>query len=258
MKHLASSLIILCVLFSGQSLAQSSPQEEKEARELAAKFSILFSETQDLTPIIKDLYFKDFAERYKAFKAKTIKANPVDLYFSPGLEYNSQLLTAAAAKDWQDFYVATNNLLLLGFIRGLKANPDGTRDVKISDLYPPKVLELLHANSLLANMVVRKGPTKPVSTVEEMKAATATLSQAVSIMHEQQKGGPLISKKDELTKLMMEDEFFKPRVEVVDEEFFGFPKGTRVLFIRTPIGLQLMLARDAERLRIFWTEIITE
>jgi len=57
---------------------------------------------------------------------------------------------------------------------------------------------------------------------------------------------------------MMNDEFFKPRVEVLDESFFGFAARTRILFIKTPVGLQLMLARDGDRLKIFWTEIITE
>lgn len=264
MRHLASSLIILCVLFSGQSFAQSNPRseatkaEEKEARELAVKFSLLFADTQDLTPIIKDLYFSDFVERYRTFKTKTLKTKPVDLYFAPGLEYNSQLLTAADSKDWQNFYVATNNFLMLGFISVLKANPEGTGEIRVSDIYPSKVIELLHKDPILANMIERKGPAKAVGTVEEMRAATATLSQAVTMIHDQNKSGPLITKKDELAKVMMEDELFKPRVQVVDDDFFGFPKNTRVLFIRTPIGLQLMLARDADRLKIFWSEMLSD
>jgi len=32
----------------------------------------------------------------------------------------------------------------------------------------------------------------------------------------------------------------------------------RILFIKTALGLQLMLARENERLKIFWTEIIAE
>ena len=57
---------------------------------------------------------------------------------------------------------------------------------------------------------------------------------------------------------MMNDEFIKPRVKVLDESFFGFAKGTRILFIKTPLGLQLMLARDGDRLKIFWTEIMAD
>ena len=266
MKHLVISMILMCLLFCGESPAQSiqrteqhraTKTEEKEARDLAIKFTIEFAETQDLTPIIKDFYFRDFVERYKGFKTKALNTKHVDLYFAPGLEYSSQLLTTADSTDWEGFYVATNNFLLLGFISGLKAYADETQDIRASDLYPSEVIELLHTNPTLANMIERKESVKAVGTVGEMKAATATLSRAVAMIREKNKGGPpLITKKDELTKVMMHDEVFKPRVEVLDENFFGFPKNTRILFINTAIGLQLMLARDADRLRIFWTEII--
>ncbi len=259
MKHLATTLIIVCLLFCGESPAQSIQRteehratnaEEKEARDLVTKFTIVFTETQDLTPIIKDFYFRDFVERYKGFKTKALNSKHVDLYFAPGLEYSSQLLTAADSKDWEGFYVATNNFLLLGFISGLKVYSNETRDIRASDLYPSEVIELLHSNPTLANMIERKESVKAVGTVGEMKAATATLSQAVAMIREKNKGGPsLITKKDELKKVIMHDELFKPRVEVLDENFFGFPKNTRILFIITPIGLQLMLARDADRLR---------
>ena len=265
MKQLATSLIVVCLFFCGESLAQSVPRtaehqptnaEDKEARELAVKFTIAFSDTQDLTPVIKDLYFRDFVERYKHFKTEALKSRQVDLYFAPGLEYGSQLLTAADSQDWQDFYAATNSFVMLGFISGLKASSNETQNIKASDLYPPEVIDLLHTKPTLANMIFRKNPGKAVGTVEEMRAATATLSQAVTMMREKYKGGSLIRNKDELTKVVMVDDYFKPRVEVLDEEFFSFPKKTRFLFINTPVGMQLMLARDADGLRIFWTEII--
>jgi hypothetical protein len=147
----------------------------------------------------------------------------------------------------------------LGFISGLKVYSKETRDIRASDLYPSEVIELLHTNPTLANMILRKEAAKAVGTVGEMRAATATLSQAVAMIREKNKGGPpLITNKDELTRVIMHDEFFKPRVEVLDENFFSFPKNTRILFMNTPIGLQLMIARDADRLRIFWTEVIAD
>lgn len=266
MKYLVISFILMCLLFCGESPAQSIQRteehratnaEEKEARDLAIKFTIDFAETQDLTPLIKDLYFRDFVERYKGFKTKALNNKHVDLYFAPGLEYSSQLLTTADSTDWKDFYVATNNFLLLGYISGLKNISDETQDIKATDLYPSEVIELLHTNPALANMIERKESGKSVGTVGEVKAATATLSQAVAMIREKNKGRPLISKKDELTEVMMHDEVFKPRVEVLDDNYFGFPKNTRILFINTAIGLQLMLAKDTDRLRIFWTEIIS-
>jgi hypothetical protein len=261
----AFSLIIylLITVSAAGSIQTGKPRpteaEEEEARELALRFTIQFAETQDLNPIVRDLYFSGFVERYKSFKIKELNQKPVDLYFAPGLDYSSHLLATAHSKDWEDFYVATNNFLLLGFISALKRQSDDTRDVKASDLYPSEVIELLHKNSALANMIVRKGRGNPVSTVAEMRAATATLVQAVTIIRAKQQGRPRgITNKAELTMIMMNDNFFEPRVEVLGESLFNFPKGTRVLFMKTPLGLQLMLARDTDRLRIFWTEILEE
>ncbi|MFN2406729.1 MAG: hypothetical protein ABR594_11800 [Pyrinomonadaceae bacterium] len=108
-------------------------------------------------------------------------------------------------------------------------------------------------------MIVRKGRSKPVGTVAEMRAATATLAQAVTMIRAKQQGRPpRITDKAELTTIMMNDGFFEPRLEVLDESIFNFPKSTRILFIKTPLGLELMLARDTDRLRIFWTEIIAQ
>ena len=266
MTHFAFSLISLCLLLSSGSPHHSLPRtaelqairvEEKEARELATQFTIRFTETQDLSPVISQLYFRDFIERYKSFKTKELNTKSVDLYFAPGLDYNSQLLVADS-EDWKAFYVATNNFLLLGFISALKSQSHETANIKPSDLYPSEVIELLGKNPTLANMILRKKQSKSVATVGEMRAATATLAQAATIIREKKGRPPQITHKEELIRIMMTDEFFKPRVEVLDESFFGFAKGTRILFIKTPLGLQLMLAKDGDRLRIFGTEIITD
>lgn len=266
MKHLVCSLIFVYLLVIGVTPAWSIPQklgplptkaEEKEARELALHFTIKFTETQDLTPIIRDCYFSDFVERYKSFKVLQLNSKQVDLYFAPGLDYSSALLATANPEDWERFYVAANNFLLLGFISALKRQSDEAPNVQPSDMYPSEVTELLHKNPALANMILRQGRGNPVRTVAEMRAATGTLFQGVTMIRAKQKGSPpVITDKAKLTSIIMNDDFFKPRVEVLNESFFGFSKGTRILLINTPIGLQLMLAADTDRLRIFWTEII--
>jgi hypothetical protein len=265
LDHFASTLISLCLLLSSGSPPQSVPRtvelpamnvEEKEARELAIQFTIRFTETQDLSPIIRELYFRDFVERYKSFKTKE-HTKLVDLYFAPGLDYSSQLIEADS-KDWEGFYLATNNFLLLGFISALAGQSDETANIKPSDLYPSEVIELLGKTPALANMILRKKTVKPVATVGEMRAVTATLAQAATIIRQKKGRPPQITDKEELIRIMMNDELFKPRVEVLEESFFGFARGTRILFIKTPLGLQLMLARDGERLKIFWTEIMAD
>jgi hypothetical protein len=88
LKHLACSLIFVYLLGIGVTPARSLPQtlglqatkaEEKEGRELALQFTLEFTKTQDLTSVIRNYYFSDFAERYKNFKLHDLSSRPVDL-----------------------------------------------------------------------------------------------------------------------------------------------------------------------------------
>ena len=105
----------------------------------------------------------------------------------PGLEYNSRLLAKAGSEDWLRFYTAANNFMLFGFMSAIKNSRDGA-DISERQMFPSTVIKLLNTNPTLANMIVRKGQSKPVSSVGEMQKATATLDEAVSLMRQQTKG----------------------------------------------------------------------
>lgn len=244
---------------------EATEAENQEAREIVIQFTARFAETRDLTPIVNEHYVSDFIERYKKFKEEglspTVKSNSDSLYFAPGLDYDSRLLSEAGQEDWRRLYIAANNFLLVGLVSVLKKTPDDATDIKVTDIYPPSVVKLLDGNPNLANMIVRKRRSKAISSVEEMRAVITILEQAVAIMQRRQPGKPISAgDKDwaDGVKMIREDEFFGPLVEVTDEEFFGFPKGTRILVVKTPLGLRLMLARDGAKLKIFWTEIMAD
>ena len=233
--------------------------EDTEARALTLQFIIRLSETRDLSGVVSDLYFTDFIERFRKSKANDTGPGQVDLYFAPGLEYSSRLLTEGESKDWRRLYAAANEFLFFGFVNVLKNTSDVTKDIKETDMFPAGVIKLLNGNSILAGMIVRKPGVKAIGTVEEMRAVTATLEQAVAMMREQQKQGPpVIKHKDELIKMARSDSFFQPCLEVIDDGFFSLPKGTRVLFVKTPIGFQLILAREQDRLKVLWSEALHE
>src|SRR2546429_8900242 len=107
-------------------------------------------------------------------------------------------------------------------------------------MYPSSVIKLLDKNPNVANMILRKGPSTPVSTVEEMRDVTVILEQADAIMREKFGSKSLLKVDSKELLEVIKDDFFKPQLEVVDEEVFGFPKGTRILIMKTPLGLQLM------------------
>jgi len=230
----------------------------QESRQLAIEFTTRYLRTTDLSLLIKDLFVKDFIERYKEAKLrKTVNPSP-SVYFVPGLEYNSRLLAEAGPKDWLRFYTAANNFVFFGIMSGIK-NSKNAANISANEMYPSGVIELLSTNPSLENMIVRKGKSKPVSSVVEMQKATATLEQSVSIMQQKAKSqSPLNINEKELIKAMEEDEFFRPTLTIVDDQLFGLPKGTRVIFINTPILFRLMLIKtNSTKLEILWADPFT-
>lgn len=248
------------LLAATHSDEQLTEIEKKQAREIATQFTSRFAETADLNLLVKDLYRSDFVERFKKDRSRDLAGgSALDLYFVPGLDYNSRLLTEASAEDWQRFYIAANNFLFFGFVSGIKNFSGGNKDFKSTDLYPSAVIKLLDSNPNLANMIVRKGKGRAVSSVEEMQKATATLEQAAAITRKKQSGKPLGSiNARELTRLMKEDELFRPQLEIVKDESFGFPQGTRFVFINTPLLFRLILVESDGELKILSAEYVVD
>jgi hypothetical protein len=260
-------LIILVLTINGMGLNLRPPGSDQqltdgdlqEARQLAIEFTTGFLRKTDLTPLVKELFISDFIERYKSHKSKDLALNSsTDLYFVPGLDYNSRLLAEAGPEDWLRFYTAANNFVFFGFVSGIK-NSRNAADIKPTEMYPPSVIKLLATNETLANMIVRKGKSKAVSSVAEMHRATATLDQAGALMRQQWKGqSPVKIDEKEMIKAMQEDEFFKPILETVDDQFFGLDQGSRVIFINTPILFRLILVKaNNSKLEILWAEPYT-
>jgi hypothetical protein len=266
MRFLSAALMVVLCAAANLGLpfaaAQNpSPQvtetEIRESQEIAVEFTLRFAEMKDLA---KELYFDDFMARYVKFRVGAPDFNHGShVYFAPGLEYDSGLLTVGTVADWQRLYLAANNFLLFGFIRGMTRVSKDADDVKAGDIYPSSVIRLLAKNRHLENMIVKKGAQQPLSTVEEMRDTAATLEQANAILRQEFGSKSLLEvSREELSKMIKPDTFFKPQLEVLDEPYFEFSKGTRLLFINTPLGLRLMLARDGDKLKIFWTEIIAD
>ena len=249
----------VCLDSSGLSKQQLDNNDLREARQVAIEFTTRFLATTDLNLLVKDLFIRNFIELYKTEKSKDRKRNSSsDLYFVPGLNYNSNLLAEVGPEDWLRFYTAANNFVFFGFVTAIKNSRDVT-NIQASEMYPPSVIRLLNTNETLSNMIVRKGKSKAVSSVAEMHSVTAILEQAVSLMRQELKGQPpLHIDEKETIKAMQEDDFFKPIVETVDDQFFGLSKGERVIFINTPILFRLTLVKaHNDKFEILWAEPFT-
>ena len=249
----------VCLGSSGLSKQQLDNNDLRAARQVAIEFTTRFLENTDLNLLVKDLFTSNFIERYKSEKSKDRKRNSsTDLYFVPGLNYNSNLLAEAGPEDWLRFYTAANNFVFFGFVTAIKNSRD-VANIQATEMYPPSVIRLLNTNETLSNMIVRKGKSKAVSSVAEMHSVTAILEQAVSLMRQDLKGQPpLHIDEKEMIKAMEQEDFFKPIVKTVDDQFFGLSKGERVIFINTPILFRLMLVKaHNDKFQILWAEPYT-
>jgi hypothetical protein len=222
--------------------------EEQEARALAMQFIEQFAEAKDLTPVVEHLYVPDFIERFNKSKLKQPETS-LNLYFAPGLDYDESLLSQGTPDDWRQFYIAENNFLFLGIMYAFKRISGTGQDIRPTDIYPQQVINLLNQNPNLSNVVVRKGPGKPIKSIDELHQATRTLQQAVTIMREQTPGK--LDKK-ELSEAL-KDNMFKPQVEMwEDEKYVGVRKDSRIIFMKTPILFFLIFVKEDNRLKILY------
>ncbi|HEU4477097.1 MAG TPA: hypothetical protein VFR80_01185 [Pyrinomonadaceae bacterium] len=261
MRVVSIALIVFVLCFDGMGLnlrprtndQQLTDANSQAVRQLALEFTTRFLQTKDLAPIIKDLYAKDSIDRYLKAKS-TVLGRPSDLDFVPGLFYNSRLYAEASTEDLLRFYTAANNFMFFGIVSALQKSRN-TSNLKPTDVYPANVTDLLNTNPSLSDMIVKKGSTKALSSVEEMRNATATLEQAVVLMRAHTEGqSPLKLNEQELMKAMQDDNYFKPVVRTIDAQFFGFAQGTQLIFINTPILFRLIIVKTDNKLEILWAE----
>ena len=256
---ITAALFIDCLGFNLKphtNYQQLKDADSQAAQQLAIEFTRDFVRTADLAQLTKSHFAPDFIQRYRKGKlASSGDANSPHVYFVPGLEYNSRLLSEASTEDWLRFYSAANTFILFGTISAMKNYRQGA-DLAATDMYPASVINLLDTSPNLSDLILRKGHSKPVDSVAAMQKATAILEQAISLMRQQQtKGQTLFNiNEQELIKAIQEDEVFKPKVQTVADQFFGLPGGTQVVSITTPILFQLMLVKDSNTWKILWAE----
>ena len=256
------ALITLALFVDGLGSSQKPVRNDQQlkdadlqaARQLALEFTIGFIRTTDLAPLIKEHFAPDFIQHYTKGRSAELGTNSPKLYFVPGLEYDSRLLSEASREDWLRFYTAANNFIFFGTMSGIKNARNGA-DITATQLYPASVINLLNTNPNLSNMIVKKGRSNPIGSVAEMQKATAILDQAASLIRQQTKDQPPVKiDEQELIKAIQEDEFFKPTVETVHDKFFDLAQGTQVVFINTPILFRLMLVKNNNRWEILWAD----
>jgi hypothetical protein len=256
--------------------AEITPDEEREARELVTRLTTRWRETEDIGPLIEELFVADFADR--------LRQEPRYLFFS---ELKKEQLGPQDREDLRRHYVAMTNLLHL-FVRLyevylplLKAE-EGGEDFEPEKLLPANVIEVLKSNPTLsaiydeelggkAETPASQSPDKSVEdkrerrveTIEQLRALTDTLERAVVLLRDHVRTLPLTQPASELLKEQESqgnsepsesDDTMKPRVYILSEDFYGYPSGTRLICVDI-LPFHMDLVRVGQRLKVLTIHI---
>jgi hypothetical protein len=286
LRTLIALLLTLVMTFSASGFQQSetedttadpsderlTPDEERETRELAARFVKRWEETEDLSPLINEFFVHDFAER--------LHYEPEALYFVEFKEDEKSIFESSA--DLRRHYVAMMDFLrLLIRLHEIHApilnSEEGQDEPDLKYLLPPGIWDVFRSNPTMRAIMSEElgeqaeGHTegsnqgtedranpRAIKNLEELRSLTATLEQAVTILRAHVKTLPstlsmsetIINQRSDTQSSGSENnDPLKLRVHHLDEDFYGYPKGTRVIcFNIMPFHIDLVRAND--RLRV--------
>jgi hypothetical protein len=248
-------------------------EEKQEAQQLSVTFAKRLGQTLDFGAVMSELFAPDAVERYLANQKRDAAGNkPRKVMLHAGVFLDGNLLENAGVADWQRLYVATNSFFTLGLAHAYARNTN-FEDIRPGDLYPREVIKLLDANPLLRNLIQKKTEERVLKSSSEMRSAAATLEQANVIMRTAMPRGidlenaalqmvmHTMSKTRPLSDKELEDaraEMMRPQLEIAESDYFGFPKGTRIISIATFSLHQLVLVRVSGKLRVVWAYPLAE
>jgi hypothetical protein len=232
-------------------------EEEKEARELAELLIRRLQETNDVAPLVCELFVPDYAARLKQ-----------DAATNKSLVLLSQSAVEQASREELARYaVALNNSFYLAGLFALAyENSHTAEDVDqewgaayYKQLLPPDIIELCKSDPILrvlfeeeTNESAEENQTgapvekpgvidhddEPIHSVELLRSFTSTLEQAIVLARKHLAASPLKLSSVAQHKGASEDESwraeretFKPRAWTLNREFYGYPAGTRVICV---------------------------
>ena len=256
----------------GGNAAELTESEKLEAQKLSVLFTERLGQTMTFSTVMDELFLPDAVERYLAEeKRRSAKFGATEITVSPGIFVNPRLLDNATPDDWRKLYKATYSFLLLGFVHALVRKAD-IDNLQAGDLYPPEVIRLLDGDPLLSNVVKRKSAVRPFASASEMRAATAVLEQA-NVMSRKALAHPIdleaivvqmamgnSTKQREISQeqRLRARDTLNPVLHITDTEYFGFPQGSRMIWVRTFSFLDLLLISVDGKLRIVWAQPIAD
>jgi hypothetical protein len=250
-----------------------SAEEEREARELAIRFTKRWQETEDIGPLVDEFFVADFADR--------LRAEPEVLFFAA---LKPELLVSENRDDLLRYYVAMTNSLRLIFricqvYEASRPEEEGRESPDWYQVIPASVWAVLRSNPLMAEVLAedmgeRDGATdeqeathgegmRTIKSMEELRSLTGTLEQANLLLRDHLKTLPSTLSTKEIksehesqvdANTAEADDGLSPRLTILGGDFYNYPAGTRLIYFHL-LMFRVDLVRVGQRLRVLSVSI---
>ncbi|MBC7911033.1 MAG: hypothetical protein H7Y30_11065 [Pyrinomonadaceae bacterium] len=141
---------------------QLTPEEELEARALAEEFIARFEKTQDVTPLLADMYVSDFVERLR---------DDDEIEQLIPFSVKREVAAQASSEEIRRLYAASINGIYLGMRlylaadkkrkqeraqRGETVDPDSGEELTVAEILPPGLIQLMRSDPKLAAILEKE------------------------------------------------------------------------------------------------------
>lgn len=255
-----------------------APDEEREARELVTLLTRRWLETEDIGPLINEFFVGDFADR--------LRHQPEMLFL---VDLEPDLLAPENSLELRRHYVAMTNFLHLMFrlykvYTSINLSGEQNVEVDLKEALPANIWDLLKSTNVLLEEELgenAEGKTenpdqsaeaqadaKTIKTIEQLRSVTITLEQAIIPLGDHLKMFPSTLPASEIARGRQSDanssaaensDALQPRVNILGENFYGYPAGTRLICVNVlPFNINLVRDSSDQRLKVLSVHILTD
>jgi hypothetical protein len=240
-------------------------EEEQEAREFTERFMRRLLETNNVAPLLGEMFVQDYAVRLR----QEASNKPLALL-------SESAVRQASGEELVRYQLALNNSLYLAsllFVAYKTAHETGEDEedddedaadmASYKDVLPPEIIELGKNDPVLKALFEEETEERAaetpsgaageksdaedtdaerIKTAEQLRNFTSTLEQAIALARKHLAASPLKPTlldrhkgANEEEKWKAEREALKPRAWTLAQEFYGYPKGTRIFCVNAAI-----------------------
>ena len=251
-KKTALSIVVIAYVGFGIAAQTASeritPDEIRDANKIAHRFSDRLMKTKDITPLIKEFFVKDFLQ-----KSLENERNSWSLLVQ---KTTAKQLTRP---ELRRLFIAENNwfyLSTLYYFSKYSSTDSSNRSDEV--IYPAAVRRVILKNRYLkivsglgisddANADFEFRKTRKELT--ELLRGFETVEPMMRRLANKTKAGHTQQWRDTMTDFGGRFWYYKPQVDICDNECFGMAKGTRIYIVNVPV-LQLAIMKSDGQMKI--------